>query len=223
MYPSLRKDHQRRQRYRGEQRVSGNALNVLSLTNVLRIHHFHLDRALITQLCSLLNNDLQSQITRPTSLCVTTAFVHPFHLSDRLCIGHRVRDVCKDISDLGLPTAFCAPMDEIAWTRRKAVFVIKNKALLCCFEYDGAGAISTVHTWTSGREHKGANLQEWKNDTDCETVIDVNMNLLCSLFEFLWKQGLSSALARWCAEGRANAVFPSDDATVSCVVVGYLK
>lgn len=78
--------------------MSGNALNLLSLTDVLRIHHFHLDGALITELCRLLNNDLQSQITQPTSLCVTTAFVRPFHLSDRLCIGHSVRDVCMDIS-----------------------------------------------------------------------------------------------------------------------------
>lgn len=80
MYSGLQRDHQSRQRYRGEQRVSGNVLNVLSLTDVLRIHHFHLDRALITELCPFLNNDLQSQITQTTSLCVTTALVQPLHL-----------------------------------------------------------------------------------------------------------------------------------------------
>lgn len=69
MHSSLQKDHQRRQRYQGEHRVSGNSLNVLSLTDVLSIHHFHLDRALITELCRLLNNDLQVQITQPNSLC----------------------------------------------------------------------------------------------------------------------------------------------------------
>lgn len=69
MYSSLQKDHQRRQCYWGEQRVSGNILNVLSLTDILGIHHFHLDRALITELCRLLNNDLQVHITQPNSLC----------------------------------------------------------------------------------------------------------------------------------------------------------
>ncbi len=80
MYSRLQKNHQRRQRHRGEQRVSGNVSNVLSLTDVLRIHHFHLDRALITELCCLLNNDLPSQITQTSSLCVATAFAQPLHL-----------------------------------------------------------------------------------------------------------------------------------------------
>lgn len=101
---SLQKDDESRQRHQGKQRVSGNVVNVLSLTDVLSIHHFHLDRALITELCRLLNNDLQSQITQLTSLRVTKAFMHPFLPSDRLCIGHDVRDVCVDISVLWLPT-----------------------------------------------------------------------------------------------------------------------
>lgn len=60
MYSGLQKDHQSRQHCRDEQMVSGNVLNVLSSTDVLRIHHFHLDGALITELCRLLNIDLQS-------------------------------------------------------------------------------------------------------------------------------------------------------------------
>lgn len=133
MYSSLQKDHQRRQRYQGEQRVSGNVLNVLSLTDVLRIHHFHLDRALITELCRLLNTELRSQITQPKSRCIAAAFVQLFHLSDMLCIGRGVRDVCVDISVVCLPTVLYTLMDKNAWTRRKAVFLIKNKVLLCCF------------------------------------------------------------------------------------------
>lgn len=112
MYSSLQKDHQRRQHYRDEQRVSGNVLNVLSLTNVLRIHHFHLDRALITELCRVLNNDLQSHVTQPTSLRATTDIVHPFHPSDRLGIGHSVQDVCEDIS------VFCLATGEGSRTKR---------------------------------------------------------------------------------------------------------
>ncbi len=114
MYSSLQKDHQRRQSYRGEQRVSGNVLNVLSLTNVLRIHHLHLGKALITELCRLLNTDLRSQITQPTSRCITTAFVQLFHLSDRLCIRHGIRDDCMDISVLCLPTVLYTLMGKNA-------------------------------------------------------------------------------------------------------------
>lgn len=82
------------------QRVLGNVLNVLSLTDVLRIHHFHLDRALITELCRLLNNDTQSLITQLTSLRATRVFflcalAHP---PVRLCMGRSVRNVCVDIS-----------------------------------------------------------------------------------------------------------------------------
>lgn len=100
---SLQKHHERRQRRRGKHRVSGSVVNVLSLTDVLSIHHFHLGRALITELCRLPNNDLQSQITQLTSFRVTKAFMHPFPPSDRLCIGHDVGDVCADISVLCVP------------------------------------------------------------------------------------------------------------------------
>lgn len=122
MYSSLQKDHQRRQRYRGEQRVSGNVLNVLSLTDVRRIHHLHLDRALITELCRLLNTELRSLITPPTSRCITTAFVQLFHLSDSVRIAHGAQDVCTDTSVVCLPTVSNTAMDKNAWTGEKQFF-----------------------------------------------------------------------------------------------------
>lgn len=98
--------------------VSG---NVLSLTDVLRIHHFHLDRALITELCHLLNIDLQSEITQTTSPRVATAFVHPSHPSDRLSIEHDVQGVCAETPRPRAPSG----VDKSAQQKGALVFLIK--------------------------------------------------------------------------------------------------
>lgn len=81
----FKNDNERRQSYLVEHKVSGNVLNVLSLTQTPCIHHFRLDGALITELCHLLN----SNFTQQTSLCVTAAFVS---------------DASADHSALSLPT-----------------------------------------------------------------------------------------------------------------------
>lgn len=115
---------------------------MLSLADVLRIHHFHLDRALITELCRLLYNDLRSQIAHSPLLSVLQQLLCThFHLSDRLYQSGMF----------------------VVYQQCLTVFLIENKAVLCCIQYHTVGAISTIHTRKSGRKHKGENLQEWKN------------------------------------------------------------
>lgn len=83
MNSSLQKDYERRRTQRAEHKVPGNVLNVLSLTGVLHIHHFHLDGALITELCRLLSDD-----SRHFSVLLHTLFTR-FTPLTCLVLGHQ--------------------------------------------------------------------------------------------------------------------------------------
>lgn len=161
MPSSLQKDHQKRQCCQGEHRLWRNGLNVPSLTDVLRIHHFHLDGALITELCRLLNNDLQSTDHTADISLRYYSFRAPVP-SDRLSIGHGVWDVSVDISVLLGASGLKKKKREEEALFCFYFFLIKNKVLLHCFQY-----YSVRHqTVNTGEEEKSQTSRETQLHAD---------------------------------------------------------
>lgn len=86
------------------------------------------------------------------------------------------------------------------------------KLLLCCFQYDSVGAISAVHTWASGWELKGANLQGWKN---VHRLWNRNWCKHELALQLVWVSVKLGTLVCWWAEGKTNAPFNLEDVVCS--------